>query len=110
MSTENISFANLNKFRFSYINSGADPGFLERGFLCIKVWGSRCGFYLIFIKYPTETKLFQFHRIFKNGRHGVGFERPPPLNSLWIRSLMCWLNVVLQIKPIQVCFISICEN
>ena len=76
MSTENISFANLNKLRFSYINSGADPGFLERGFLCIKVWGSRCGFYL---QYPTEAKLFNFpHRIFTNGRHGVGFERTTP--------------------------------
>ena len=22
------------------VNAGADPGFLERGFICIKVWGS----------------------------------------------------------------------
>ena len=23
-------------------NTGADPGFLERGFVCIKVWGFAC--------------------------------------------------------------------
>ena len=51
---------------------GADPRFLERGFICIKV--SLCRFYLIFSKYPmkSETKLFHFHRIFKNGGGGGG--------------------------------------
>ena len=35
--------------------TGVDPGFLERGFICIKVGGggvSLCRFYLIFLKYP----------------------------------------------------------
>ena len=36
--------------------AGADSGFLERGFICIKRWGSFCSFYLIFLKYPMKTK------------------------------------------------------
>ena len=35
---------------------GADPEFLERGFICIKVWGSLYGFYLIFLKYLMKMK------------------------------------------------------
>ena len=31
--------------------AGADPGFLERGFISTKVW-----FYLTFFKYPMEMK------------------------------------------------------
>ena len=27
---------------FLTYQSGGDPGFLERGFICIKVWGSLC--------------------------------------------------------------------
>ena len=41
---------------FNLYNSGADPGFLERGFICIKVWGSLCCFYLIFLKYSMKMK------------------------------------------------------
>ena len=52
----------------SYCKSGADPGLLERGFLCTKVWG----FALLILSYfstisneneiscLTETKLFYF--------------------------------------------------
>ena len=63
--------------------SGADPGFLERGSIYIRVWGfAFLFFFIIFLKYPikmkqfglTETKLFHFHRVFKKGR---GFEQPP---------------------------------
>ena len=64
----------------SNLQSGADPGFLERGIHMYKgVGDSLCRFYLLFIKYPmkmkqfglTETKLFHFHKIFKNkGREG----------------------------------------
>ena len=58
----------------------ADPGFLEKGFICIKC--GVVGVYLIFLKYPlkikrfgfTETKLFHFHRIFKMGGGGGGGE------------------------------------
>ena len=66
--------------------SGVDPRFLERGFICIKVWGLLCWFYLIFLKYPmklnwfslTETKLFHFHRTFKDGgQRGWGTCEPP---------------------------------
>ena len=36
-------FFACNKVRFSHIeaHTGADPGFLERGFICINVWGVR---------------------------------------------------------------------
>ena len=34
-----------------------DPGFLERGSICIKVWGfAFADFYLIFLKYPMKMK------------------------------------------------------
>ena len=39
-----------------YCYTVADPGFLERWFICIKVWWSLCGFYLIFLKYPMKMK------------------------------------------------------
>ena len=53
------------------------------------VGGSLCWFYLIFLKYPIkmkwfgliETKLFHFHRIFKNGC-GEGCSSEPPEHSL----------------------------
>ena len=48
----------------------ADPGFLERGFICvIRGGGAFCLFYLVFLKYPM-TKLFHFHRLFKVGGGG----------------------------------------
>ena len=67
---------------------GAGPGFLERGFICIKGWGSFCWFHLIFLSHgneiiwsrPTyfnETKLFHFHRVFKKRGGGQG---------LWVRA------------------------
>ena len=91
-------------------HAGADPGFLERGFICIKVWGltllilshfflnipwkwnnlvSLRPKYFIFIGYLktmvlTETKLFHFHMIFENGGQGGGFEWTP-LNPFSIR-------------------------
>ena len=49
---------------------GADPVFLERGFICIKVGGSFCLFYLIFIGY-LKTR----------GEEGCSSEPPePPLD------------------------------
>ena len=49
-------------------------------FICIKARGSPFLFYIVFLKYPmkmkyfglTESKLFHFHRIFKNGGGGGG--------------------------------------
>ena len=38
------------------VASGADPGFLERGFLCLKVWGFALLFYLIFLICPMKMK------------------------------------------------------
>ena len=37
-------------------SSGADPGFLERGFVYIKVWRFVCWFVLIFLKYPISLR------------------------------------------------------
>ena len=78
------------------LTSGADPQFLKRVFICIKVSGSLCGFYLIFLKYRmkmklfglTETKLFHFHGIFKKQRVERGIQANP-LSRLWIR-LRTW--------------------
>ena len=61
--------------------AGADPGFLKRGFICLKMRGVRFADFILFFKYLmemnlfglTETKLFHFHRIFKNGGRGGGF-------------------------------------
>ena len=36
--------------------SGADPGFLEREFICINEVGFALLIYLIFLKYPTKMK------------------------------------------------------
>ena len=44
---------------------GADPGFLERGFICIREGVALLIWSHIF-EYLSETKLFHFHRIFKN--------------------------------------------
>ena len=51
--------------------SGVDPGFLERGYIYIKVWGFALLILSHFVKYSikkkyfglTETKWFHFHRI-----------------------------------------------
>ena len=51
--------------------TGADPGFLERGFICIAVWGFALLIYLICLK------LFHFHRTYKNGGQRGGFKRTP---------------------------------
>ena len=37
-------------------DTGADPGFPERRFVGIKVWGLALLIYLIFLKYPMEMK------------------------------------------------------
>ena len=59
--------------------AGADPGFLGRGFLCIKVWGFALLFYLIFVKYTMNVwpNDFIFHRIFKKWAAWRGFEGFP---------------------------------
>ena len=41
---------------YQYETSGADPGFLERGFICIHVWGFALLIYLIFRKYSMKMK------------------------------------------------------
>ena len=70
---------------------GRVQDFMERGFICIKVWGFDLLILSHFLKYPMkmkqfglpETKLFHFHMIFKKrGRKGV---QASPLNHLWIR-------------------------
>ena len=32
-----------------------DPGFIEKGFICIKVWGFALLIFLIFLKYPMKN-------------------------------------------------------
>ena len=70
--------------------------------VCVCVWGGIrfADFILFSFKYPmkmkqfglTETKLFHFHRIFKNGGQGGGSSKPPeppldlPLYKLLISS------------------------
>ena len=70
--------------------TGVDPGFLKMRVHVYKgVEGSLCWFYLIFLKYPmkmkwfglSETKLFPFHRIFKN--EGGMFKRTPEPHLDW---------------------------
>ena len=74
-----------------YATPGVDPEFLKRGFLCIKVkvvrYANSISFFLnISGKCNnfglTETKLFHFHRIFKNVWWGGGPSKPltPPLD------------------------------
>ena len=36
--------------------AGADPGFLERGFICMKVWGFTLLIIFHFLKYPMKMK------------------------------------------------------
>ena len=38
------------------VSSWADPGYVERGFRCVKEGGSLCWFYLIFLKYTMKMK------------------------------------------------------
>ena len=67
--------------------TGADPRFLERGFICIKGWG----FALLILSHFSyishdikqfgliETKLFHFLGYLKmGGRKGVSSKSPPP--------------------------------
>ena len=70
---------------FVYI-TGVDPGFLERGFICIKVWGLAL---LILSHFHSETKLFHFHRIFKNRGQEVGFKRTTSGSTT---ALYMWAN------------------
>ena len=82
----NLQLVVLNPFYCGY--TGADPGFLERRFRYLKVWGFALLILPNSLKYPRkmkqfgETKLFHFHRIFKNeGPRGGSSEPPldPPL-------------------------------
>ena len=69
--------------------SGANPRFLERGTYIYKGVGLSLMIFIsffIFLKYPmkmkkfdlTETKLFHFHRIFKNRGRGGGLIKLTP--------------------------------
>ena len=62
---------------------GADPGILERGFIIMYKGMCVCGGSLLSHMSYTETKLFHFHRIFKNRGWGGGLNEPPepPLDS-----------------------------
>ena len=57
--------------------TGADPGFLEMGFICIKVYGLAMLILSHFSSISHENEIiwshwYHFHRIFKNGdREGV---------------------------------------
>ena len=42
--------------------------------VCVSVWGVRFAY---FISISSETKLFHFHGIFKNGWQGGGSSEPP---------------------------------
>ena len=92
--------------------TGADPGFLERGFICRKGWGSLCWSYLIFLKKAheneilwyslIETKLFHFVRILikgGGGRQGGSFE--PPLDPLLF---YIYMYVVWCLCRVQLCY------
>ena len=54
----------------NFANSGADPEFLERGFICMKVYEGvgdlLCGFYLIFLK-SLRPNYFIFIGYLKTG-------------------------------------------
>ena len=39
-----------------YVPAGADPGFLDRGIICIKGLGFALLIYLIFLNYPMKMK------------------------------------------------------
>ena len=71
-----------------------DPGFLERGFICIKVcggwWFRFADFISFFLKNPMKMKrpniyfILKNHRILKNGGQDEGSSEPsepldPPL-------------------------------
>ena len=73
------------------LSTGADQGFLERGFISIKVWVVRfADFITFFLNIPWKwnnfvslrPNYFPFHRIFKNGGgKGGSSESPePPLD------------------------------
>ena len=47
----------MKTMQFFYNTPGADPGFLERRFRCIKGGPTICYFYLIFLKYPHENEI-----------------------------------------------------
>ena len=60
---------------YHWLTPGADPGFLERGFICINVWVFAL-LVSLFLNSPWKRK--------KNGLSGEGFERTPldpPLDS-----------------------------
>ena len=93
--------------------TGVDPEFLKRGLIysCIcKLGGLAFLFYLIFPKYPTETKLFHFHWVFQNGEWEGGLseslESPldPPL-----KLCVCEQQRLLRVyTSAQVCLILCC--
>ena len=75
------------------VDTGVDPGLLEKGVHMYNGWGIRfANFLSFFLKYPmkvkqfglTETKLFHFHRRCKKGGggggEGVRFIHQPPLD------------------------------
>ena len=73
-----VCFVALRPKSTAMVIAGRYQGFLERGFIYTKVWGSFCGFYLIFlcnnllslinnVKGPNHAlriKLFHLHRTY----------------------------------------------
>ena len=81
-SSSNTALARLYLFKPPFLKNikhnvpGANPGFLERAFICIRGRGRFADFSLIFPKFGlTETKLFHFHRILKTWGGGGGGQR-----------------------------------
>ena len=80
------------------------PGFLERGFICIKGRGLELLILSHFSQIRIETKLFQFHMICKNGgRKGV---RENPLYICHCSELRSWI----QLFPEPVFFVIFREH
>ena len=61
-------------------DQGRIQDFWKGGFICINVWGFALLIFSFLFNIPfglAETKLFHFHRKFKNEGQGGGFNRIP---------------------------------
>ena len=79
----------LSSYRgYQEVWAGADPGFLERGFICTKGWWTRfANFISFFINISLRPNYFIFIRNIKTGGGGGSSERPePPLDSAHVET------------------------